>query len=89
MNYQSFHSLLVHYFRNRTLFNFLLNDHENVLDKFKLAIRCNFPAFDANDVLTAFHKATLLKEDLIQAKRMIVINPFLSASDSDSDDSGL
>ena len=94
VNYRiPFRTLLVNHFSNQTLFGYLVNGNRSQLDHFKMDVRCNFSAFSANEVLTAYHKVRHLKEDLAKAKRKIVINPFLSSSDfddvGDSSDSGL
>ena len=87
----SFHSVLVKHFGNRSLFHYLRNGDENELDYFKVDIRINFSAFDICDVITAYHKVRILKDELVNARNEIVINPFLSATDfedfdtSDSD----
>lgn len=89
----SFHAVLVNHFANRTLYSYLVNGDPSELDHFKMDIRCNFSAFSVIEVLIAYHKVRRLKEELVEAKRMIVINPFLSSSDfeddGDSSDSGL
>lgn len=84
----SFFSVLVKHFANGTLFNYLLNGDPKELDNFNVDVTLNFPAFDIYDVITAYHKVRQLKDQLINARNVIVINPFLTLYDSDSD-SGL
>ena len=79
----SFHHVLIKHFANRTLFHYLLNGDDKELDNFKVDVRINFSAFDIYDVITAFHKARCLRDELINARNVIVVNPFLSVSDFD------
>ena len=83
----SFRSALIKNFGDRTLFHYLLNGDDKELDNFKVDVRINFSAFDIYDVLTAYHKLRRLKNELIMARNLIVVNPFLSLSDLDNTDS--
>ena len=82
----SFRSALIKNFGDRTLFHYLLNGDDKELDNLKIDVRINFSAFDIYDVLTAYHKVRRLKNELIMARNLIVVNPFLSLSDLDNSD---
>lgn len=85
----SFHHVLIKHFANKTLFHYLLNGDVKELDNLKVDVRINFSAFDIYDVITAYHKVRCLKEELINARNVIVVNPFLSVSDFDESESSL
>ena len=85
----SFHHVLIKHFANRTLFHFLRNGDDKELDNLKVDVRINFSAFDIYDVITAYHKVRCLKDELINARNAIVVNPFLSVSDFDESESSL
>ena len=85
----SFTDVLIKHFANRTLFHYLLNGDDKELDNFKVDVRVNFAAFDVYAVNTAYHKVRCFKDELISARNVIVVNPFLSTSDFDDSETSL
>ena len=59
------------------------------LDLFKYEIRINVSAFDFMDVITAFHKVKSFKKELINVRKLLVVNPFMTVSDFEESDDNL
>ena len=84
---EAFHTILLKHFGNTTLLDFLSNGDSKQLDNFSADVMLNFLSFDIYDVITAYHKVRHLKNDLLDAKDKIVVNPFLTVSDLEASDS--
>lgn len=85
----SFTAVLIKIFSNTTLSHYLLNGDEMELDLLKFEIRINVSAFDFMDVITAFHKVKSFKKELVNARKQLVINPFVTVSDFEESDDNL
>ena len=85
----SFTAVLIKIFSNTTLSHYLLNGDEMELDLLKYEIRINVSAFDFMDVITAFHKVKSFKKELINVRKVLVVNPFLTVSDFEESDDNL
>ena len=72
-----------------SLSDYLIRGDDKELDLLKYDVRSNASSFDADENISAFHSVKHFKKELIAARKLIVINPFLSVSEFDESDASL
>ena len=85
----SFTAVLIKNFGTISLSDYLIHGDDKELDVLKYDVRSNASSFNADDVISVFHKVKHFKKELIAARKLVVINPFLSVSDFDESDASL